>query len=338
MILTKQGIKQTNSPENWSVFRSVRNQVVSLIKSSKENYFTKLACNLNKDNISPKNWRKLVKKFISSKKTETISFLIKDDKYYSSSIDKANVLNEFFCNQSNLDDYNALLPLLVSPLSGLDTIILSNQDVLDVLKNLDINKASGPDLVNPRLLKEGAEVLSPHLVKLFNSSLSKSYFPDNWKVANVVPIYKKGDKTSVTNYRPISLLSCIGKTFQKCVFKHMYNFLLQHKIITSLQSGFTPGDSSVYQLIDLYNTFTKAIDDGKEIRTVFCDISKAFDRVWHKGLMFKLRRIGIGGPLISWFKSYLDGRKQRVAIEGSLSNTLTLKDVRDRDHVIAANR
>jgi hypothetical protein len=237
--------KETNSPESWSVFRSVRNQVVSLINSSKENYFNKLANNLNRENISPKNWWKLVKKFISTKKAETISFLIKDDKYYSSPIDKANVLNQFFCDQSNLDDYNARLPPFVSPLSCLDTINISNQDVLDVLKNLNINKASGPDLINPRLLKEGAEVLSPHLVKLFNSSLSKSYFPDNWKLANVVPIYKKGDKTNVTNYRPISLLSCIGKTFEKCVFKHMYNFLQERQIITSLQSGFTPGDSSV---------------------------------------------------------------------------------------------
>ena len=78
--------------------------------------------------------------------------------------------------------------------------------------------------------------------------------------------------------------------------------------------------SAVFQLIDLYDTFAKAIDDGKEIRVIFCDISKAFDRVWHEGLLFKLRRMGITGSLLEWFSSYLDQRHQRVVLEGSFSD------------------
>ena len=142
------------------------------------------------------------------------------------------------------------------------------------------------------------------------------------KHANVVPVHKKGDKTNVSNYRPISLLSCIGKIFEKCVFKHLHNYIVFHNLLSPVQSGFTPKDSAVFQLIDLYNTFTKAIDEGKEIRVIFCDISKAFDRVWHKGLLFKLRRMGISGPLLDWFRSYLDQRHQRVVIEGSYSDFL----------------
>ena len=95
------------------------------------------------------------------------------------------------------------------------------------------------------------------------------------------------------NYRPISLLSCLDKVFKKCVFKHLYNFLKTMDIITKAQSGFTPGDSAVFQLVDLYDTFCRALDEGKEVRVVFCDISKAFDRVWHRGLLFKLK----AGPL-----------------------------------------
>ena len=81
-----------------------------------------------------------------------------------------------------------------------------------------------------------------------------------------------------------------------------------------------PGDSTTNQLVEIYNTFCKALDEGKEVRTIFCDISKAFDRVWHKGLLFKLQNVGISGCLLQWFSSYLSGRKQRVVIPGASSD------------------
>ena len=160
---------------------------------------------------------------------------------------------------------------------------------------------------------------------LFNLSLSSSVFPSQWKLANIIPIFKKGDRADASNYRPISLLSCLGKVFEKCVFKHLYNYLRTNNRITPVQSGFTPGDSAVFQLIDLYDTFCRALDDGKEVRVVFCDISKAFDRVWHRGLLFKLRRMGVCGPLLDWFQNYLIGRHQRVALEGCVSDYKGIK-------------
>ena len=89
---------------------------------------------------------------------------------------------------------------------------------------------------------------------------------------------------------------------ERCVYKHVYNFLLENGIITFNQSGFTPGDSAINQLLFITNEFGKALDEGKEIRVVFCDISKAFDRVWHKGLLKKLKSIGIRGSLLSWME------------------------------------
>ena len=107
---------------------------------------------------------------------------------------------------------------------------------------------------------------------------------------------------------------------EKIVHKHAFNFCRGNSTLTALQSRFVSGDSTVNQLIDLYNTFCKALDEGKEVRVVFCDISKAFDRVWHRGLLYKLRRTGISGSLLSWFASYLKGRRQRVVIPGASSN------------------
>ena len=178
----------------------------------------------------------------------------------------------------------------------------------------------GPDSVSNRLLKELAVPLSLPLCNLFNFSLQTGQVPSSWKEANVTPIHKKDDPSEVSNYRPISLLNTIGKALEKIVHKHLFNFFRDNNTLTSLQSGFVPGDSTVNQLVDLYNTFCKALDDGKEVRTIFCDISKAFDRAWHRGLLYKLRRAGITGSLLSWFSHYLQDRKQRVVLPGAFSN------------------
>ena len=105
----------------------------------------------------------------------------------------------------------------------------------------------------------------------------------------------------------------------------MLNFFRDHNILTPLQSGFVPQDSTVNQLVDIYNTICKALVEGKEVRAVFCDISKAFDRVWHRGLLYKLQAVGISGSLLQWFTDYLANRKQRVVLPGVASNWLFIK-------------
>jgi hypothetical protein len=111
---------------------------------------------------------------------------------------------------------------------------------------------------------------------------------------------------------------------ERCIFKYDHNFLLKNILITKFQSGFRPGDSTVNQLISISNDFGKAIDDGKEIRIIFCDISKAFDRVWHKGLLYKLKSIGIDDTVLKWFESYLSNRRQQVVINGETSDTKSI--------------
>ena len=100
------------------------------------------------------------------------------------------------------------------------------------------------------------------------------------------------------------------------MFKHLYNHFLENDILTPLQSVFIPGDSMVNQLLSLYNTFCKAFDAGKEVRFIFCDISKAFERVWHAGLIHKLRAASISGKLLDWFTNYFFKRRQRVVLPG----------------------
>ena len=134
------------------------------------------------------------------------------------------------------------------------------------------------------------------------------------------PVPKKGDISLVTNYRPIYLLNSESKLFERIVYKHLYKHLQRNNLLSSLQSGFIPGDSTVNQLTFLYNTFCQALDSGKGVRAVFCDISKAFERVWHRGLIHKLRAAGVTGEVNAWFKSYLANRKQRIVIPGATSD------------------
>ena len=127
------------------------------------------------------------------------------------------------------------------------------------------------------------------------------------------PIHKKDDKSLPTNYRTISLLSPVGKIMERCVHKRLYNYVTEHDLINPLQSGFKHDDSTNFHLLHTYNTFCEAVVSGKEVRVVFCDISKAFDKVWHNGLLHKLSGIGCSDHVRRWFSTYLS-RRQRVII------------------------
>jgi hypothetical protein len=121
-------------------------------------------------------------------------------------------------------------------------------------------------------------------------------------LANVIPIFKKDDRQSKLNYRPVSLLISLSKIMEKIVFTRLYNFLLEIQFLNRFQSGFRPGDSTVNQLILIVHKIYEALESGKEVRMVFLDISKAFDKVWHKGRIYNLELLGVEDPLLKWFK------------------------------------
>ena len=203
--------------------------------------------------------------------------------------------------------------------------IITPEEVESILSNLPIGKAAGPDGINNKVLREASKELSIPLCDLFNQSLDSGILPESWKQAHVSAVFKKGEPSLVSNYRPISLLSNLDKVFERIVFKHLYNYLHGIKYLSSFQSGFIPGDSTVNQLTFMYNTFCKALDEGKEVRIVFFDISKAFDRVWHAGLLAKLKATGIHTKLVTWFSNYLSNRRQRVVLPGTTSNWAEIK-------------
>ena len=298
-----------------------------MIRKSKQSHTDKLKEKLTSEQLSSKDWWKTLKHFISPAKSSSIPPLNDNDIIVSDPTEKANLLNNYFRDQTILNDNNVEVPYCPSHnvFSELDSLVLNREEVSSILKSLPIGKAVGPDGVSNRILKELAEKIDEPLSYLFNQSLSQGHVPDGWKKSHVSPIPKNDNTALPSNYRPISLLSNIDKAFEKCIFKHVYNHLHVNNILTPYQSGFIPGDSTTNQLTFLYNTFSEALDSGKEVRVVFCDISKAFDRVWHKGLLCKLKAAGITGTLLDWFKDYLSDRKQRVVIPGATSDWNSIK-------------
>ena len=136
--------------------------------------------------------------------------------------------------------------------STLSELNLCLDDGLIVLLNLDTNKATGPDDIPPRLLKETAHQIAPSLCSLFNRSLNSGSLPEDWKLANIIPVFKKGDKTHVENYRLISLLCIVSKVLERCVLSKLRVHLLE--LINTSQHGFIPGRSCTTQLVEVLNS------------------------------------------------------------------------------------
>ena len=158
---------------------------------------------------------------------------------------------------------------------------------------------------------------------LFESSLTAGIFPQNWKKANIIPAHKKESKTCLKNYRPISLLPIFSKIFERLIFNALFHFFVQNQLFTDCQLGFIPGVSCISQLLSIAQETHKSFDCNppEDIRGVFLNISKTFDKVLHEGLIFELKTYGVEGKLIMLLENYLKNRNQRVVLNGLHSSS-----------------
>ena len=151
------------------------------------------------------------------------------------------------------------------------------------------------------------EVITIPLKLIFDQPFKKGEFREIWKIASIVPVHKKEDESLVNNYRPISLLPIFAKVFERVIYNSLFNYFLHYKLFTTSQSGFLPGDSCITQLLSITHEIQSAFDDNPTVdaRRTFLDISKAFDKVWHNDLFFKLKTYSVEGDLLLLLKSYL---------------------------------
>ncbi len=225
--------QQTNLEEYHDKFKEIRNEFVYAIHESKINIEKKKNDLVSKTEVGSKMWWSLYESILNGGVSSTLGPLKDGDIIVTSDLEKANLLNNSFISQTILDDKNALLPDLPSYCNHLiDQKVVSAIDVYTVLNGLDISKATCPDNINNKLLKEVSVPIGEPLSDLYNFSLGLGTFSDAWNLANVIPIFKKGDTMLCTNYCPISLLCCISNVFEKIIFDHIYAYLKYHGILS----------------------------------------------------------------------------------------------------------
>ena len=216
--LYKKG-KNSNSPNHWSNFKRARNEVIDLIRKSKQKYIDSLSDKLRSGSFSSRDWWKTLKGFISPSSSSSISPLYDtiNDTIVLDEIEKANLLNSFFVLQSSLDDAVNLVPNegIRNGEYSLNSIRINPSEVKDILKTIKVGNASGPDGINIIVLSQAANELATPLRHFFNFPLESCSLPFSWKTSNVCPIFKSGDPSIPSNYRLLSLLNTMETSFRK---------------------------------------------------------------------------------------------------------------------------
>ena len=253
------------------------------------------------------------------KYTSSPPVLIDDNGFrYSSDFAKAEALASFF--ESTFTDQKctrSILPMLTR--EKLSIPCIQYESVLKLLKTLKPSFSETADGIPQIFYKMFAESLAWPLTHILNISLLTGQIPLAWKAAVVTPIPKNSGTCDISGHRPISILPAPLKIMEKIIRKHLYEWLLHHKIIPLEQHGFLSGASTCTQLIDCTDHWTKSLNTGKNVDVVYFDLSKAFDTVCHEKLIQILESIGVGDNLLEWFKSYLSDRMMIVRYANSFS-------------------
>ena len=199
------------------------------------------------------------------------------------------------------------------------------EDVLLKLRTLQPTKATGHDGIPTRFLRDAAVSIAPVVAHITNLSIKQGHVPQDFKLARVVPLYKKGSKLDPGNYRPVSILCAISKVIERLVYEQINTYLSNHKLMFEFQSGFRRSHSTDTCLLYMTDYIRREVDVGKYCGMVMLDLQKAFDTVNHHILLNKLRAIGFDSSSVNWVRSYLEGREQVVEVNGTLSSSLPVE-------------
>ena len=310
--------KSSNSLEDWREYRKFRNNTKRKIKKSYWHYVNNLV-DPEKDKGNKKLWR-----FIKSQKQDTagVSPLKTDDGLQTKSKDKAEALNNQFKSSFSPIDPSPQPNKGPSPYEEMKEFAISEKGVLKLLNELNPNKASGPDGLHGKVLKLTATEIAPILTSIFQQSLDSGQLPDDWKTANIAPIFKKGDRSNPANYRPVSLTSIVCKMMEHIIASNIMEHLNNKNILIDQQHGFRARRSCESQLLQTVHDLALGLDQKIQYDVGILDFSKAFDKVSHNKLLGKLQYYGINGKTHSWLENFLTNRKQKVVIDGETSEVI----------------
>ena len=307
--------RANNSPTLWGTYNKQRNYVQNIVQDSHNNYVSGLGKSL-KTGESKKFYS-----YIKQKRTETmgVPVLFSNDRYHVTDVDKAEALNKQFQSVFVHEASNDIPDLGPSQYPNIGTLTFTRNGVAKLLQGLKPNKASGPDDMPARVLKELAYSITDIVTFLFQQSYNCGRVPSDWLHARVTGLHKKGDKMCPANYRPVSLTCILCKCMEHIMFSHISAHLERNNILTPRQHGFRTGYSCTTQLVSAVHDWAETLDKKGQTDIALLDFSKAFDRVSHLRLASKLEYYGICGKSLGWIEAFLGNRTQSVVVNGKAS-------------------
>ena len=198
----------------------------------------------------------------------------------------------------------------------------TEEEVKKLLLKISNAKATGQDGIPVRFLKDHIELSARIITHIINLSLRTLIVPEAWKAAQISPLYKEGDPTNASNYRPIAILPCVSKILERIVHQQVYAYLNKWQILSKAQFGFRKAHSTTTCVLSLLNYIYSNIDNGKLVGVVFLDLKKAFDTVDHNVFLKKLNKYGLTEQSIAWFRNYLSEHYQVTKVMGPISSPL----------------
>ena len=318
--LHRKWIKSINTcseERNRGEYVTARNLVNKKITQAKKRLEEQICSQAKR---SPKRFWKHVRSSIKTK--SGISPLLLNPKDKSSlrftNEERADILQDQFCSVFTKEP-SGTLPEFELRTNLNIKFNLTISMVKKELKSLNPNKSLGPDEIHPVMLKRLADHIAIPLHTIMTKSLEESTLPDEWKIAHVSPVYKKGKKNLAENYRPVSLTSIACRLMEKILKDQIMQHLMNEKLLSKHQHGFMGKRSTVTQLLCYLDKCADSISDSKVVDVIYFDFAKAFDTVPHRRLLKKLNAYGIKGKELDWIKSFLSDRHQSVKVNGKLS-------------------
>ena len=312
--------RETGKLKDWERYQRIKMEAKRKCKEAHDNYINS---KVSESGATKRFWSYV--KTLKKDGSGIAPLKTANGALHSDNKSKANILNNQFSSVFNTDPEVNLPKLGQTNIRQMPYINVTTPGIVKLLKGLKEHKASGPDQVTPRLLKHICTEIAPILQLFFQATLHQGKIPQDWKTANVVPIYKKGDKHKAENYRPVSLTSIVCKMCEHIIASNVMRHLDKHKILTDCQHGFRKKRSCETQLIITTNDLTTVLEEGGQTDVILLDFAKAFDKVPHKRLLHKLHHYGIRGSILEWIRSFLNERSQQVVLEGSSSERAPVK-------------
>ena len=343
-IMTRSRLKNKywNDPsvENYENYRIQRNICVTILRQAKKEYFSKLDTKNIEDS---KRFWSIIKPYVSKKsKFCPKIILVENDRIINDDIEIANTMNKYFVNVTKsldipkdisivntisveqiLDSYKAH-PSIIAINSNINFVntfsfsLITVEDIIYEINLIDITKATGYDNMPAKIIKLSTNVIAPYLTNIFNHCIIINTFPDELKLAEVFPCFKKEEVHLKENYRPISILPVVSKIYERILCKQIIIYM--NSKLSPLLCGFRKGYNTQHPLIRLIEIFRSALDKGEDIVLLLMDLSKAYDCLDHNLIIAKLKSYGFCIKAVLLISSYLTNRKQRVKIGQTLSN------------------